>query len=187
MPACSIADYADVMLAIPGTASEIAQRAGWAASPMRIALRRLQHLGLVRPAMLRCVGQTREVVWAAGAHGDEHPTIAGAPRPMRPKAAMIAFAHLWRAFADGATIDGAAEECGVCKLTAWRLMWRLRERQHAHVGGWETDSQGRAVAAWRIGHGRNAPKPRSTSAEKSKRYRDTRRLRRIETLGRIVA
>ena len=175
MPAASYADYADILLAMPATANDIARRLGLDDTALRATLRGMLQLGLAHPGMLRIAGRSREAIWIMG-EGQQCPD-GRRIRPARPKAHLIGFAGLWRELEDGATSRQACAESGASKVTFVRLLRHLRGRQAAHITAWERDAIGRPVAVWRIGSGRDAKKPTKPRREANRQWRQRRRLR----------
>ncbi len=176
MPSVSYGDYADLLLALPGTAAQIAARLGWSATATRGVLRRMQALQLAHASHALIVGNTKSWVWSRG-DGE-----AAMREPLRPKASHIGFAYLWRELEAGSTVLGASDASGASKVTVQRLLNRLRSRGQARVCAWERDSQNRPVAVWRIGAGTNVPKPRRSSSEKGKAYRRARAADALRTV-----
>lgn len=176
MPAVSYTDYADLMLAMQGTAEQIAARVGWAKTATRVILRRMQALHLAHASHALIVGNTKTWVWSRGI-GD-----GGNRKSLRPKASHIGFAHLWRELEAGATVLGAAEATGAAKPTVHKLLMHLRRKRQAHVCAWEKDAMNRPVAVWRIGVGNSVPKPKRSNAEKQRAYRQARSADALRTV-----
>lgn len=175
MPAVSYRDYADLLLAMPGTASQLAAKLGWTAVATRGVLRRMHALHLAHASHALIVGNSKSWVWSRGSEASDR-------GPLRPKAAHIGFAYLWREMETGATMLGAAEASGASKVTVQRLVNHLRDRRCVHICAWERDSQTRPVAVWRIGAGNNVPKPKRTSCEKSRAHRKSRAANALRTV-----
>ena len=122
MPSASYVDYAALLLAMPGTAEQLAQRMGWRVIATRLILRRMQALQLAHASRAPGVSSTRTPwLWQRG-EGDSGRAA------LRPKPSHIGFAYLWREIEAGATVSGAAEAAGASRVTVLRLLWALRAR-----------------------------------------------------------
>jgi hypothetical protein len=182
MPASSYADLVRVMLALPGSAAEVAERVNMTQRGTTILLRRLASLKLVHIGAIRPTGPRAHpvAVWHEGEGTDNLLTRVGPP--MRPRAQHIAFASVWRALQDGATVRQVVEETGVAQVSVYRILWALGSR--AKIGGWEKDAQGRAVKAWCVSVPTNAPRPaKLTPGQKWDRYHQRVAFRTMAALG----
>lgn len=71
------------------------------------------------------------------------------------------------------TAHELAAETGVHIVTAQRLMRILKQYKVVHICAWEKDSRGRDVTpVYKLGTGKDKPKAKMTTAERTKRYRD---------------
>lgn len=76
-----------------------------------------------------------------------------------------------------------ADEIGVAKITAYRILRALKSQSVVHICEWERDRLGRAqVPVFKFGEGRNKQRPKMTAAERQKACRDRRKLRLMSSL-----
>lgn len=184
MPASSYLDLARVMLALPATAVEVAQRVGMTERSTRLILRRLWAVKLVHPGATREVGKHRNItaVWLPG-DGKAAPGLFTS-RAVALRSNLIAFATLWRALQEGSTAHDLGDDNGLSHVSVYRMLKYLRERKQVHIGGFMRDALGRPVAIWVLGEGANAPRPRAQNATvKSRLYRERKRLKALTMLG----
>jgi hypothetical protein len=183
MPAYSYTDYARILLCLPGTSEDIAERVGSDKTTVARLMSCLWFLGLCHPGGVRKVKahSNRTAVWHLGV-GDKAEGLR-VRKAKRPKAQQIAFASIWRALEDGATARGAAIETGSSHVSLYNVLAVMKEHEWVHVWTWDRDAVGRPVAVWRIGPGKDAPKPRVTKAEKARKYRARLRIRALTMLG----
>lgn len=96
----------------------------------------------------------------------------------------IILAKTLKALLDGpVTPQEVAEITGVRLATAQEWMRALRKEECVHIGGWVPDSRGRdATAVYKLGAGKDKPRFKVSDTEKSRRYRERKRLRQIQLL-----
>jgi hypothetical protein len=189
MPSASYSDYARIMLALPGTAKQVAERVEMKPRAMLRILRRLWALRMVRPDG-RCPDAPAnhpELRWAAG----DGPAVLGARaiKPDRPCAQLIAFSYIWRALKDGDTVPSIVEQSGASRISVYRLLKTLGK--NAHVMGWEPHGTRTAVAVWVLGPGVDAKKPpRKPCAQICREWRQRQVVKALQFLpakGRLAS
>jgi hypothetical protein len=184
MPAISYSDHARAILALPGTAENIAERCGMTARGVTIMFRRMWSLDLVHPGGAELGPSPHSgttAVWIAGP--GERAAGIRLGTPMRPLASHIAFASIWQELQDGATIHGIAEETGTSHVTVYRLLADLRRQGAVRIVGYERDAVNRNVAVWALGRGQDVRKRLVTPSEKHRRYRERLSLKPLAMLA----
>ena len=156
MPANSYCDYARIMLALPGSAVEVAKRAGMNESATRRILRQFWLCRLVHPGDVKLRSGGAQTIWHAG-EGAAHEK-ATVIKPKRVRSGDVTFAVLWRSLEDGGTVTELARRTGMSKDTIFPVLYVLRSKKAAYVCGWEEFSRGRR-AIWTLGEGKDVPKP----------------------------
>ena len=184
MPTISYADHAKALLALPGTAEDIAERCGMTDRGVTLMFRRMWSLGLVHPGGAepgRSPHSGTMAVWMAG-EGPRAPGIR-LGSAMRPLAGHIAFASIWRELQDGGTAHGIAEDTGTNRVSVYRLLAFLREQGAIRIVGYDRDALNRSVAVWALGRGQDVRKRLVTPSEKHRRYRERITLKPLAMLA----
>jgi hypothetical protein len=180
MPAGGYEDYAKFMLALPGTARQIAKRTGMDESGVRRLARSFWALGLAHPGGRKPAKahQPVEAIWRIG----EGPKADGlrVATPMRPLSQHIAWKYLWRALEDGGTKQELREVTGLGNVTIRRALLALP----VYVCEYEVDALGRPVAVWKLGKKPDAPRPAPpTEGEKWRAYQKRKAWRVLAQQG----
>lgn len=175
-------------LTVPASSWGAADALGIWECTARGLLREFHTLGLVHVAGWARVGlhgvPTR--LYLAG-EGDDAPpplTTLGAvcktaiKSPMRPRAAVIAFASIWRALESPCSIAELAEETGVGAPALYRLMNYLRTQKIVGIGAWTICGSTRAAHYQRGVEDARRP-PRESNSKVAKRWRQRQKARKL--------
>lgn len=179
MPAASFADYAQIMLALPGTLSEISERCRMGRQPVARALKTLHRMEQVHIASVQKRAGTGHPmnVWADGP-GQDAAAVRSRPRPIP---SLIAFATMWQALREGGTLVGMAQETGISRVSLSRVISANQSR--FHVCAWDRSKRGTPVAVWCLGRRPDVPRPEpKTRAEVSREARQRLRLMTLHML-----
>lgn len=89
---------------------------------------------------------------------------------------------------DPITAHEAAEETGIHIVTAQRLMRILKKHKVVHVTGWEPNGRGiDTTPVYTLGGGKDKPRRKKSSAQRTGEYRARLRLREIPTSLMVAA
>lgn len=184
MPTYSYVDYARLMLALPGTSEQIAQRIGSGQRNVAYIMSSFWRLELCHPGSVGKgkVHGGKTAVWMLGA--GQMATGLRVRKIGRSKAQHIAFAAIWRALEEAATAKHIARECGTALRSVYKVTETLKQAGMAHISTWDKDDLGRPVAVWVIGHGKDAERPPAKGpTQKYREYKARLRFKALTMLG----
>jgi len=83
---------------------------------------------------------------------------------------------------DPITAHEAADETGLHSVTAQKLMRILKKHKVVHIAAWEANGRGiDTTPVYKLGHGKDKPRRKKSSAQRTSEYRARLKLREIPT------
>ena len=172
--------YAMLMAGLPATSAQLAAKSGFTSRSVAAMMRRFWSLGLVHPGATIVENRNSCVIWKAGE--GQRATSAKCGVKLRPGVQHIAFGYTIRALQDGATTQDVADAIGSSLETGQRFVRFLRDERMAHIAEWRRGTDGKPVAVFEYGPGKDAVKPVQTATEKSRRHRQALRYKAMQFL-----
>lgn len=182
--------YAAIMAMLPAGANEIVRQTEIGRDHVVDTMRRLKRYGAVyiHSWHRESKGHKWAEVWAVSIREDHedapHPGFhRGRPGLVRDASSRYrieahAFANLVIALRDGHTILSLMDLTGLDRNTVARLVSVLRSLSVIRVSEWERQPAGQPMRIYRLGSGRDAPRPApSSSADINRVYRARRSAR----------